>query len=493
MPAYPIVRFVGSIAASPTVDLDLNLGQPFTVRNDEFSLGAPAYAGDPMSKGVQWGYRTLNLVVQVSGTNAASLTALSALAKQVTVDNLLMVQLDASQPPVFFRTYKTQPSEIDMSNVMADSGLSYWRLAVPLTADAAAYGLLETGSQTINNDPAAGSNPCFYRFGTTVKGDLETPLYLEAAAADIRGRNLMASSQGLGVGLQTTPVLVQANSLTTGTASGAIAPVGSLTTNTGDAAMSGGNYTRYTGNASDDGANGPIGLMYGVNLLSSTPVGDYRILMRVRSGAAVDVWSFSIQQMSSATDSAIIRKGDVVPYTRDTVGPHWLDMGVFRVPFGSPRLPVGSPFGTAPTSPGITFMVTMDSNAVASKTVDFDCFLFIPVGVDNALATRYGTTAYDKYLPGSTYKTVLDGINDTRHLLDGSGNFSAGAPPAGEGGLPTLMPGADNTIHYLEHVGTGYNALGVGGTSGTNDDITHSNVVTWKYYPRYLHLRPAGT
>ena len=122
MPAYPIVRFVNSIAANPTIDLDLHNEQPFRVHADDFSTGVPAYAGDPLSQGVKWGYRTVTLAVQIAGGNSAALAAFSALAKQVTVDNLLMVQWDAAQPPVFYKTYKTQPSEIDMTNVFVQTG-----------------------------------------------------------------------------------------------------------------------------------------------------------------------------------------------------------------------------------------------------------------------------------------------------------------------------------------------------------------------------------
>jgi hypothetical protein len=493
MPAYPIVRFVNSIAAAPTIDLDLNLDQPFTVHRDDFTIGAPIYGGDPLSVGVKWGYRTINLVTQVDGANTAALTAYQVLAKQVTQDNLLMYQLDAATPPVFFKTYKTQPSEIDMSETKADSPLlSYWRLAVPLTADAAAYGLPETSTVTISNDPASGTNKCFYQWPVAVKGDLETPLYLEAPASDVRGQTRMLASQALtGGATQTGPVVVQANALTHGTSvAGGVAPIGTLVDNTGDAAMSGGNYTRYTGSASDDGTAQPISLLYGLNLLSGTLVGDYRVFMRVRCGAAVDVWSFSIAQIGAVTPNYALFDGDTVAYLRGTTGPHWLDMQtIFRFPYGAPPVdPIGA-FDTAYTNPGLSFAVLMHSDAVAAKTVDFDCFLFVPVGLDQAVATRYATTAYDASLPGATYKAVWNGPNDTRDLLDGSNNYSPAIAPKAEAGLPTLVPGMDNSIHYLQHIGTGYNDPRTSSTSGVNDVLTNSTVLTWKYWPRYLWLR----
>lgn len=495
MPAYPIVRFVNSIAANPTIDLDLHNEQPFRVHADDFSTGVPAYAGDPLSQGVKWGYRTVTLAVQIAGGNSAALAAFSALAKQVTVDNLLMVQWDAAQPPVFYKTYKTQPSEIDMTNVFVQTGVSYYKLTVSLTADAGAIGLPETGNFTISNDPASGTNKCFYQWPVPVKGDLEAPLYLEAAASDVRGQTRVWASQALAGGATlTAPVVVQANALTHGGAvASGIAPVGTLVDNTGDAAMSGGTYTRYTGSASDDGATAPISLLYGVNLLPASLVGDYRVLMRVRSGTAVDVWTFSFAQIAAASPNYALNVGDEVSYVRDTTGPHWLDMGVFRFPFGAPAIdPVGA-FDTAYASPGLSFAIMMNSDAVAAKTVDFDCLFFIPAGLDQALATRYATTAYDKSMPGATYKAVWNGLSDSVYLLDGSNNYSPAIAPKYDGGLPTLMPGMDNCLHYLQHIGTGVNDPRTSSTTGTNDVLTASTVVTWKYWPLYLHMRPAGT
>jgi hypothetical protein len=493
MPAYPIIRFVNSIAASPTVDLDLNLGQPFVTKREDFTAGIPGYSGDPLSVGVKWGYRTLTLVTQAWGSNTTALTAYSALAKQVTQDNLLMVQLDVATPPVFFRTYKTQPSELDMSGAITDaSGRSYYRLSVQLTADHAAYGLPETGSVTISNDPASGTNKCFYEWPVAVKGDLETPLYLEAATSDVRGQTRLLSSQALtGGATQTGPVLIQVNTLTHGGAvAGGVAPVGTLVDNTGDAAMAGGNYTRYTGSASDDGSVAPVSLLYGVNLLPGTLVGDYRVFMRVRCGATADLWSFSIAQLSAASPNYALYTGDIVSYVRDTTGPHWLDMQtIFRFPFGAPPVDPISVFDVAYTNPGVSFAVMMNTDAVAAKTIDFDCLLLVPVGLDQAVATRYATTAYDKSLPGSTYKAAWNGASDTRYLIDGSGNYSPAIAPKADGGLPTLVPGMDNSIHYLQHIGTGVNDPRTSGTTGTNDVLTNSTALTWKYWPRYLWLR----
>jgi hypothetical protein len=109
--------------------------------------------------------------------------------------------------------------------------------------------------------------------------------------------------------------------------------------------------------------------------------------------------------------------------------------------------------------------------------------------LDQAVATRYATTAYDASLPGATYKAVWNGPNDTRYLLDGSNNYSPAIAPKAEAGLPTLVPGMDNSIHYLQHIGTGYNDPRTSSTSGVNDVLTNSTVLTWKYWPRYLWLR----
>jgi hypothetical protein len=133
--------------------------------------------------------------------------------------------------------------------------------------------------------------------------------------------------------------------------------------------------------------------------------------------------------------------------------------------------------------------VVKQSPSATVPTIDFDCFLFVPVGLDQAVATRYATTANDKSGQLTTAKMAWNGITDVVYLIDGSGNYSPSIPPKYDGGLPTLVPGMDNSIHYLQHIGTGYNDPRTGVTTGTNDVLTNSTVLTWKYFPRYLHLR----
>jgi hypothetical protein len=488
MPAYPILRFVNSIAASPTIDLDLHNENPFTVDADDFSIGAPTLTADPLSIGVKWGYRTLTLSPKVWGSNTVALAAYQALAKQVTQDNLLMLQWDGDSPPVFFKTYKTQPGELDMSNVFTAEGVSFYKLTVTLTADHAAYGLPETNTFTISNDPASGANKCFYQWPVPVKGDLPTPLYLEAATSDVRGQNRLLASQALLGATQTGPVVVQANTLTHNVAGivGTGAPVGTLVDNTGDTAMSGGNYTRYTSSISD----GPgTALLYGSNLLAPL-VGDYRIFMRGRASHVSDGWSFNIVQLSGTSVSYATYAGVTAVCNGPTVGPHWFDMqSIFRFPYGAPPVdPIGV-FDTAYTSPGLSFAIVLQGRGASAHTFDIDCLLFIPVGLDQAVETRYSTTAFDKSGQLTTAKVAWNGASDTRYLIDGSGNYSPSIAPKAEGGLPTLVPGMDNSIHYLQHVGTGYNDPRTGVTTGTNDVLTNSTVLTWKYWPRYAWLR----
>ena len=304
---------------------------------------------------------------------------------------------------------------------------------------------------------------------------------------------LLASSQGLGAGLsQTVPVVVQNSAMTINT-SGIIVghdPNGTIVANTGDAAMSGGTYTRYTRNVSDVDTV----LLVGVNLLPGTPPGNYRILMRYRTSHASDTWKLAITQASGASPAYRVYTGDTIDVNGPTTGPFWADMGVFRIPYQAPFTDPSGAFNPGGTTPGIGFaLVMMEPSGVAAHTFDIDCFLFVPAGVDQALATRWSTTATDKSLPSGSYKMALDGPADDRYLLDGSGVYLPGIGPAGEGGLPTLMPGADNSIHWLQHVGTGYNDARTLQVTGTNDTLGNSTVVTWRYYPRYLWLRPAGT
>jgi hypothetical protein len=234
-------------------------------------------------------------------------------------------------------------------------------------------------------------------------------------------------------------------------------------------------------------------LLYGANLLPGTLVGDYRILMRGRSSSTPDTWQFQIVQLSGTSLTYATFSGDPVVCNGTVTGPNWFDMGVFRFPFGGPPVdPVGA-FDTAYANPGLSFAVILANRGITANSFDFDCFLFVPAGLDQALATRYATTANDKSGQLTTAKMAWNGITDTVYLIDGSGNYSPSIPPKYDGGLPTLMPGMDNSIHYLQHIGTGYNDPRTAVTTGTNDVLTNSTVLTWKYFPKYLWLRPAGT
>lgn len=87
---------------------------------------------------------------------------------------------------------------------------------------------------------------------------------------------------------------------------------------------------------------------------------------------------------------------------------------------------------------------------------------------------------------------MYDGVNDSVRLMDdtGSGAFSATPYPTSStvnlrwvGGLPMVAPGANNYVHFV---------LGSGTSGGS---FVPAATTTWsaRYYPRYLHVRPAST
>lgn len=489
--AAPAISWVTGPAAAPTVVLAMNPDDNNFVSAEDFVLGSPDWSAEPYSVGGAPGFRTCSFTMVTRGNWTTASAARQAVAKQLLAkENWLAVIPSSPNKPMFLHTFRVAQEALQWN----ESDFGVWKCKVTVVCDPYLYGVPVTGGPvTINNDPAAGTNPCFFRFTAAILGDAPTPLYLEAAAADMRGRNTAISSQALGGGLsQTAPVLLQNTALVSGTTTGGVAgspPIaGTITNFTGDAAMSGGNYTRFNPGLGDQGW---LTVLHGTNLLTSTLIGDYRVLVRVRSDDTAADWALRLVQTAGASNTFELYPGEQATYVRTTTGPHYVDLGVFRFPFGAPQLvsALDSPYG----NPGLSFALQVNwldyHTAGTDPTIDIDCLVFVPVGQDQAVSNTYGSTAYDKSLPAATYKGVWNGLTGARYLLDTSSNYSPGVIPYPSGGLPVLVPGADNTIHFFRHVGTGYNDPRTGGTTGTNDALADTTALSWKYFPLYLDIR----
>lgn len=482
MAAPAVLAFVsGPPSTTPTITFSLNQPGLVKVLGDSFSLGGPDYLGDPDGVGAGYGKRQVEFTLQFTGDYDEVATAIQSVIRQITQQsptgptrrNWLMFRWSGEEDhPFFLRTYPTSLSAVNWRQ----SGAGVWEMPVQIMCDEAFWGAPESGSVTVNNDPVAGTNPCFWRIGTGVKGDIETPLFITTgAASDLFGRSVLVASQALGFSQsQTAPFYTQFN-----VASGVSASPGSgvaWTTGSGDAAMSGGNYWRLTTSST---AGDVAQLLWNSNtVMANAPVGDYRVLIRTRASDSSD-WLIQFVLLGGSTSNRV--NGDVITYHQVGTGPKWLDLGVFRLPPGAP--PIDTGFGTAATSAGVRPELFITAPAATSKTLDLDGIMFVPAGVDQAVATRTGMSSVPVSGSGSL-SLVLDSLADFVYMLDSGGQVGYTPVPSFVGSLPSVVPGADNSLTYLWHVGI---------TTTTNDSITASTVLNWKYWPRYLHLRTATT
>ena len=212
------------------------------------------------------------------------------------------------------------------------------------------------------------------------------------------------------------------------------------------------------------------------------------MLIRFLSSTSA-AWNLTIVQLSGTASAFATYSGPTITYNPSVVGTHWLDMGVFRFPFAAP--PLNSPIETVYTSPGVSFALVVDHTD--TSTFDVDCFMLLPVNLDQSTSQTYDSIGIDKSLPGTSYQLVLNSPSDVRYLLDTAGNYSPGIPPAPSGYLPVVNPGEDNSISFLQHLGMGYNDPRTGSNVSTADVLANSTAFSWSYYPRYLFVRPATT
>lgn len=457
--------FVSAPAVTPTVTLSLTQPGLVKVLADSFSLGAPEWEGDSLTGRGSYGTRTVEFTVQVTGTYQQAATFAQKLARAIAQGSpsWLMFRWSTGDDPMFALVYPSSMRPLDWQS----GGVEVWNIPVSLLCDAALYGAPETGNVTVNNDPVAGSNPCFWRIGTTVKGDIETPLLITTGtASDLASRTFLTASSALKYGLtQTAPYIVQLNVASGVTASG-------WTTGSGDAAMSGGNYWRYTSTGA--GAQGAtLTWNAGQFVMAGNPIGDYRVLLRYRSSAPGDGWTVWLGQLDGGSTGDAARPAP-------TAG--WMDLGVFRFPASAPD--VDTLFNTTPAPFGTRIQLNMAlaAGSVAGDTLDLDTLMFVPAGLDQAAANHLALTLAPSGISGSV-AAAFDAVNDSSYLLS-SGQIGLRSPSV-VGTLPTVVPGCDNSLTFLRTIAA------VDGAA--TDAISTSTVLNWTYWPRYLHARPTGS
>jgi hypothetical protein len=465
-----VVQFVDSVAASPTVRLDLNsTSGPFMVAESGIDLSPPPFReavastllqdGDHIAAGA-FGNRTVKLplkLVYAASTDAAA-TAMQNLARELNRPrNILKMQLDGATSPVFFRTFRAPSFVLSMLRLLLTANTE---IILEIPAEPFAYGLLETpvSAVTVSTDPAAGSNGCFVDV-TGVKGDVESPAIISWPASAISTNHKLATAMRRRGTPANVPFFLQAEAMTQGT---------DTTTQPNDANFSGSgnNYSRCTFSTT-----ATMATRLSVTTLGSSGVdlrGRYKVFLRYRKNTSTDGINLEMRFVDPLGSVEIVNDTFATPNTTSITTAY---LGEISMPMGAD--PIYGSDGTEIAVSNSVLLRIRAERTSGSGSIDFDFPTFVPAD-DRFALTEWRTTA------GTT--RVLDAEDTSARAIDGSGNIVGAAAPYISGGYPLLSPGQTNRLYLIRNV-----------DDGSVWSLTTVSPVSVSYHPRYLTVRPAST
>lgn len=448
-----VVKFVSTLSTTPTVLLDLNGESANGWYCRVFKAPAPrmrrSVSSNAMRDGVhvsssQYDGRTLVLDLENLKDNQDDAAAeFQKLAREMDRENnWLMYQPQGATKPVFFRLFRSDLADIE--DVLAQKAMR--RFTVELPAEPFALGARETMSAaTINQDPAAGTNPCSLDLGTVI-GDVPTPAVIVAGT---QADQILLASRHNQITTD-TPRFEQCESMTLGTD----------TTNPGggpDAALSGtgaNNFVRTTFATATMATR--------VTWVDAVTSGRFRVIAAVRRS---DNTSEINVRAKTATET-----GPTVA-TRLTTSRQVLDLGVVSGHTAMTYVGYASAANSETPADWLDLLLEA-SRPSGAGTLDWDVVMLFP--------------ADEQYCAASTSPTavrpVIDGVKDEIWAWDGIGDplLGTGSGRAIDfvraGSLPMLHPG------YKNHLFLALNSLVTAGVS-----------VTVHYWPRYLFVRPSAS
>ena len=475
---YPLVRFVSE--PSPTADVRFDLhsvgewsDEQVWPEHDSFSLGSPTLEGDQDAYGADFGTRQLTFNLLYEGSKVTASRRLSELGRElVRRTNWLMFQLSATSEPVWFKTRRTAPSAITFDYVLTDRDVDVWGINVQLDADSFAYGALVTMPPfTINNDPAASTNPCRVVLPTIV-GDAPAPVKIKASFnVDSLGRRMRFTMTPYDAGAAPAGPTVWPIGGSDGW--GLAADVGASVT---DGSFSGGSYRTV----SFSGGVSRVFKIYGAVPAAVIP-GQYRVLLRMARESALDQFEFVLdQKVGDDYDTAY---GPIVQFTRPANVTNnfatWIDLGTHNYPFGAPmEVPTA---GQAPFTPNIRLVIGKLYGNFGCK---LDTFLLVPVDTTRSAASTTIVSDFVGRGPKTTEYGYWDGDTESYMTYSLSTNaLTSAQQPYRSGGYLKVTPGADNVLHWLLQT-----SMTLPTTGDNHDAISHTSTVTLSYHPRWLNL-----
>jgi hypothetical protein len=463
-----VIQFVDAISGSPTVRLDLNQtaasSNAFAVDVEGMDLSPP-----PMRRSVfnsmladgdhigaaAFENRVLKIpirIIRAASTDTAA-TMVQTLARELNrATNLLKVQFDGATAPVFFRTYRAPDYTLSMLRFLIAS-TSLVTLEIP--AEPYALGLEESlGSITVNNDPAAGTNPLYFDVSAAnCKGDVPTPLYMKTTSS-LAGASVIIATRRRGTPANGT-FFVQAENATNGTD----------TADQADANASGGNEVRTTFATTGNGYADRLTATVPSGTASVEHRGTYRVLVRHQRSATGSVIN---SKLNFAGTTSI---GNPIFTLPDSTTYQLVDYGLLQIPFGSKAEQDG--YGAALGAGGVNITLRIQ-RFTGTASLDTDYILLVPADTEFAWVTWPALPAGPEW--------VFDGPNDDVYWRSTSGSNHAVSATSGEfpsyvGGLPMISPNQISRVFFIRAA----------------DAITASTVLQVSYMPRYLTVRPAST
>lgn len=480
-----LVRFVDSIASSPTARLSLASAPWKTLDTTRFpppglrrAEVSSLLSDGSLTPASAYQDRTILLELQLTATDAdACATQLQALFRELDREtNILQWQPDGASNPVFFRTKRADTNAV--TSIRPKGGLT--NISVEIPAEPFAYGSRQTLSPvTVNNNPAAGSNGMFVDV-SSVKGDVETPLYLTVAGGIVVSTSAGPRTTAIAVRRRGTvasvPFFIQAESMTM-----AIADT-TVQANNASFSGAGSNWVRTTF-ATSASHTARLTTTAHPSSASVDARGTYRVFVRWRFSAS-GTNTVTMQLKWGNSNGPVVIENDSITLPNDNGGgaPYlkYADLGLIQIPPGYD--PVNDGISNTEVATEGVYLQLLAGQTSGTGDLDWDVVLLVPA--DDRLCLV-------KWPGASTPPTdlILDSAVGQVYARNASAQLTA-VPGAQIQGLPPMVsPGVTNRIFFVRDVGTDTSTAG----SGSGDDIAGTTSVTGYYWPRYLYVRPAST
>lgn len=451
--SWPRIALVASPDVGASVLYEFNLDKDVQVAHQGFDLGAPQFNGEPGTSGGVEGYRTVRLTHWVDGGDAAAVTELGTLGQLLRADyQWLLIQMRSGADPVWAKVWRSTPGSLSWDDIRVSSTVQgRYGIDLSLTADPYLVGAstaLAT-AQTVNNDPAAGTNPNRLTLGT-VLGDAPAPAVLSIDNDSKANKTALHHMTVVPAGY-TGPSVLQFGSSEPWVAGRA----NMAASGTSDVTYSGGSY-RATAFA------GGVASTWGT--VTVTP-GDYLALLRCTPTSTSLVFKVSV--VANLQNVAPVS----VTVIAGAASARWALVGRVTIPNGA-ALPDDVLVG----APSAAYDIDVDLERLSGTgEVNVDCLVLVPT----PSTARTLMVENNETVTGQPPQTI-DGVNEVVYSRASPTGAFLRDRVAVMGGFPLLWPGQTNALHIYGNVDR----------SVTSDSISNTFAVDVTYRPRWFWPRP---